>query len=211
MRTAIIGHGRSPERKAWGPRVNLCDRVVRMWDWDWQDPVDYGSRYDYGLIELHRLVMRRFLKHNQRTPEQGWIASKFPDWTGARPRNSVVVDQHRWLDTEGMAIGGRGETGRWELTRGGVAACWVLERSTAGDEVVLVGCDNLMLGITLPADEAFCAKYQASPAFWGVHDYAAGVTKSGNHDFPAERSLLEHMASRRGVALRFAQNVWIGP
>jgi len=73
--TAIIGHGKTVEGRGWGPMINAQACVVRMWDCQWQTEVDYGSRYDYGLIEVHKGVMDKFWAHNARQPAIGWIAS----------------------------------------------------------------------------------------------------------------------------------------
>lgn len=228
--TAIIGHGKSPEGKGWAPLIDACERVVRMWDWQWMGP-DYGTRYDYGIIEVHPGTMRRFWEHNERTPAKGFVASYL--WVpGPSPAKSEaarareiakarqrapklpvptqVYNQRDWLDGEGACIGGVGETGRWELTRGAFAACWAIITSSPGDTVLLVGFDNLYAGYTLPMGDAFPAAYLADPASAKFSDYFDGQTKSGNHDFPAEHGLIEYLAERRGVRLQWAQDVWPG-
>lgn len=185
-----------------------------MWDWAWQPPEDYGTRYDFGLLETCRVVLDRFALHNEREPSEGWLASKLLNRLVTLkhlPKGTVIIDQREWLRSEGHSIGGVGETGRWELTRGAIAACWGILTSEHADTVMLVGCDNLRLGVTLPAEQAFCETYIANPGSWGLKGYHAGVTKDGNHDFIAERRLLEKMAAKRGVALSFAQDAWAGP
>lgn len=183
-----------------------------MWDWHWQPPADYGTRYDFGLIETPAKFMRSWAEHNQRQPAIGWIASKlFGRFAyNDMPKMTEVVDQREWVRSEGHDIGGVGELGKWELTRGGIAACWAIVNSKAGDSVVLVGCDFLRDGVTLPADQAFAPVYIANPGSWGLAGYVAGVSKSGNHDFPAERTLIERMAAKRRVTVAFAQDAWTG-
>ncbi len=211
---AVIGHGRSCEGKGWGPRIDACDRVIRMWNWGCFQGPDYGTRYDYGIIEVHPQCLDEFYKHNKRKPACGYVASKL--WTRRRarhslPEGSVVVDQRVWLDgRDGREVGGIGETGKWELTRGGIAACWAITQSRPGDTVVLVGCDNLYVGETLPLEDAFAQRYIDDPAAAKFSDYVAGVTKSGNHDFLAERDLIELMGKRRRVEVYFAQDAWTG-
>jgi hypothetical protein len=213
MQTVIVGHGLSPEGRGWGERIDAADRVVRMWEWHWQQPDDYGRRYDHGIIETHCGVLKRFWDHNQRQPTKGWVASYLHqvETRGqlARiriPDRTETWDQRLWIDDPwlGGAVGGVGETGAWELTRGGFAACWALQTSQHGDEVVMVGCDNLMAGVALPIEAGFPKAYRQAPATASFKDYKAGVTKTGNHDFPAEAELLTLLAGGRGVRLTWA-------
>lgn len=211
MLTAVIGHGRSPEGKGWGRWIDNADRVIRLWNWQWQDPADYGSRYDWGLLEIHSCI-GEWKQHNQRQPSQGWVASLLQmgsDLLAIVPPDAVIVDQQEsFLRHIPQAMRGKGETGRWHLTRGGVAACWAISTSRSGDSIVLVGFDNVNGGYALPAEAAFAPVYQDSPGFWGLNGYKAGATKEGNHDYPAERRLIEYLAERRGVSLAFTQDIW---
>lgn len=208
----IVGHGRSPEGKGWGPLINAADCVIRMWEWHWQEPDDYGTRYDWGLVETHRKVLDKFNALNRHWPEKGFIASKLYHTSktlGSLPPRSMIIDQEQWLQQEGKAIKGVGLTGLWQLTRGGVAACWAISRAAPGSTVVLLGFDNVRGGIALAPDAAFSPVYQADPAFWGMDAYKEGETKEGNHDYPAERRLIELVAARRGgVTVAFAQDFW---
>lgn len=183
-----------------------------MWNWTWQDPRDYGERYDYGLLETHRRVIRQWREHNQAQPERGWLASKlFCNLADlkALPPGCVIIDQRQWIEHEGKACHGCGETGVWELTRGGVAACWAITHAPHGSTIVLVGFDVIRAGIALPVEDAFSRVYMDDPAFWGMGAYKVGKTKEGNHDYPAERRLLELLAARRGACrLVFAQDEW---
>lgn len=215
MITVIIGHGRSPEGQGWGPRIDSADCVVRMWDWDWQDPRDYGTRYDFGLFELHPSLMPRFRAHNKRTPSIGWLAS-FLRWTigGYRPvtmkslpSRTEVISQARWCAL-GASLGGVGATGGLRLTRGTIAACWALERLQSSSELVLVGFDNVLAGKTMPIDAAFSPRYQQALGRMAFANYRPNVSKTGNHDLVVERKILDHIAERSGVVLRFAQEVW---
>ena len=183
-----------------------------MWNWDWQEPADYGTRYDYGLIESHRKVLRQLRECNKRKPSVAWLCSILDTDRGtmsALPHMRIDVDQDGWLLQEGRVIKGEGERGYWQLTRGGIAACWAIQQSKFGAEVILVGFDVIKAGIACPVDDAFSPQYQAHPGFWGIDGYQAGKTKEGNHDYPAERRLIELVAARRGaVTVRFAEDVW---
>jgi hypothetical protein len=208
-----------------------------MWDWHWQS-ADYGLRYDYGVVEVHPMILERFRKYNCREPTKGWLASdlRHPRYRTVTvpvivkhgsvrktlhkrervaylpkcelPPNTGSVDFRPLAERYRPIIGGVGETGRWELTRGAVAGCWAVSKSGPGDVVVMVACDNMHGGITLPLDAAFSKAYQNDFSGPRFHDYFGGVTKTGNHDFHAERRLLEHMADERGVTVMFAQDCW---
>lgn len=184
-----------------------------MWNWDWQQPADYGTRYDVGLLEVHPKIMKQWREFNRSTPTEGWVASQLHCGRASPPMppNCLIVDQKtRWIDQEGRAAGikGAGETGEWELTRGGIAACWAMEHVSPRGEVILVGFDNIAAGIALPPEAAFSPEYQAHGGFWGMDGYKGGVSKEGNHDYIAEGLLLKAMAARLGIVLRFAEDVW---
>lgn len=181
-----------------------------MWNWHWQTPADYGTRYDVGLIETHKKIIRQWREHNAATPRLGWIISRLEGGSSlGLPSPHVIVDQQQWLVNEGRACHGSGETGRWELTRGGIAACWTICKAPVGSTVILVGFDVIKAGIAPAVDEAFGPTYQASGGFWGIDGFTPGATKEGNHDYPAERRLIELVAARKGgVTLAFAEDVW---
>ncbi len=185
-----------------------------MWNWDWQAPADYGVRFDVGILEVHPKIMRQWREFNRATPAEAWVASMLHcGRAGApgMPDRCIVVDQKtRWIDQEGRAAGiqGCGETGNWELTRGGIAACWAMEYAQPRGELILVGFDNIAAGVALAPDAAFSPEYQAHGGFWGMDGYKGGVSKEGNHDYVAEGQLLASMAARLGLSLQFAERVW---
>lgn len=218
-RVAVVGHGRSPEGQGWGEKIDECDYVVRMWDWGWQDRRDYGEKYDIGLVELHESYMRQFNKHNRHHPADYWIGSKV-DGARSVPVDSLVntkievFDQTPWVEL-GENMGGVGVTGRLRYTRGALAALWVLE-NLHPKEIVLVGFDSVYKRYAEPLNEAFSSTYQKNPGTFSFAHYERTVakngttTKHGNHDYNVERPVLEEIAHRNGVAVRFAQDLW-GP
>lgn len=205
----VIGHGRSPERKKWGKRIdNRSDFVIRMWDCAWQEPADYGVKYDYGFLELYGPVLNNFYLHNKRQPKLKWLASVLFNGDKLQaPPNTERIYQHRWARV-GVALGGVGASGRLELTRGTIAGCWAIEMCEPGDTVVLVGFDNIRAGIAAPIDEAFSPAYRANPGTFSFESYEAGVSKFGNHDYAIEHKIMQNVAKLYGVHVRFAEEVW---
>lgn len=207
----IVGHGRSPEGRGWGPIIDSADSVVRMWNWHWQATADYGTRYDWGLIEVHKVCIRDWQKHNQHNPKKGWLGSmllRYREMASDLPAGVAIIQQEIWLKVMQRKDWGIGETGVWQLTRGGIAAAWAITNAKEFDTVVLVGFDVIKAGIAAPVEQAFSPEYMSSGGFFGMGAYVPGQTKEGNHDYPAERRLLEFLADRQAVTLQFAQDVW---
>lgn len=206
MRVAIIGHGRSPEGKSWGPLIDECV-VVRMWDHAWQDPADYGDRYDYGLFEVHPSMMPTFHENNVRQPSIGWVGSVLSRPDRCRlPDRTELINQADW-NALGKEMGGIGATGNLQFTRGTIAACWAIERLEA-EAVVLVGFDNIEAGVTLDMEDAFSPAYRANPGTFPFDRYKGGETKHGNHDFTIELPVMRHLADKHGVDLVTAAQIW---
>lgn len=201
----IVGHGRSPEGKGWADRIDAVDCVVRMWDCGWQPPPDYGSRYDYGVIEIGAGLVEKAMRHKQRDPAKGWIASLLHG-KATLPANTEIVDQTPW-NRIGRKLGGIGATGRLQFTRGTIAACWAIEKGLWG-EVVLVGFDVIHRGRSLGLNEDFCPEYQKNPGTFSFSGWTGGKTKAGNHDFVCERKVMKRLADDNGVQLSFAQEIW---
>jgi hypothetical protein len=206
---AIIGHGRSPEGRGWGPVIDACDIVIRMWDWHWQDPKDYGIKYDYGVFEAHPTMMTHFNKHRERTPARGWVASVLmrtkPDLL---PPCTVTVDQNRVWVRRGRQLGGQGVSGRLQFSRGIVATLWAIEQARKDDQIVLVGFDNVHTGKTLTVEDGFPEVYRKAPSTFTFRGYIEGVRRYGNHDFGIERPLIELLAEENKIHIGFAQDLW---
>jgi len=190
--------------------INAQACVVRMWDCQWQTEVDYGSRYDYGLIEVHKGVMDKFWAHNARQPAIGWIASTMDKGPIPLPSPVELLSQQQWVEAGSRAgVNGRGERGKWELTRGTIAACWAIERAAAGDEVILVGFDNVRAGRCLTMHDGFPKAYRGAPTTFTFKGYKEGEVRYGYHDFSAEWPLLRLLAERREVHVAFSDEVWV--
>lgn len=217
MRTiAVIGHGRSPEGKGWGENIDACDVVIRMWDWQWQARKDYGTKYTFGLIEAVPQLLDGFYQHNERVPDEGFIASVYPHVPLSRvnlPEKTEAFDQANW-SAFGKAMGGMGNTGDLRYTRGTLAALWAIDRYRRNGHVILVGFDSIKLRYAQPTEEAFSEAYQRNPGTFRFGPYTRSVakdgstTKHGNHDYAIERPVIEALAGRYAASVSFAQEVW---
>jgi len=206
---AVIGHGRSPEGRGWGLKIDSCI-VIRMWDWsNWQGADDYGTRFDYGLLEIHPEMMRDFYRYCKSDPEKGWIGSVIGNAARCKlPKHCTLVDQKPW-NAMAKKMGGLGATGQLQFTRGTIAVCWAIQSlAQEGDSIVLVGFDNIHRGKTLPIEEAFSEIYRDQPSTFPFGSYVENDRRHGNHDFGIERPFMERLASEGNVTLQFAKDVW---
>jgi hypothetical protein len=210
---AVIGHGRSPEGKSWGVGIDSCNTVIRCWDWQWQPVEDYGGKYDYGLFMLTPKGLRLFQDFNARRPTRGWLAYMGKPTSGGLPDGTTLLDTSRWVQIAQEEFGGRGETNILTLTRGCVAAAWAIEYAIPNEPVVLVGFDNVKIGVNQPIDQSFC------PEYWELYNsrfapgkaektYPIGTARTATHDMSVEKPLLELLAKRNRAELRFAEDVW---
>ena len=213
MDYAVIGHGRSPEGRGWGPKIDACGVVVRMWNWHWQKPEDYGTRYDYGLLEVAPSETERFEQNNKHTPTLGWLLLTLRDaeqCTPPTPNEKIVATE--WVKLA-RSMGGRGEEkhgGRLEFCRGTQAGCWAIEHAAPGDRVILVGHDYVSLGRSQVVSEAISPEYMNSGGFWPYTEnfYRPNVRRFGWTDYGIEYPTMHRLATNLGVELVLAQAIW---
>lgn len=214
MTIVVVGHGRSPEGKGWGSKIDQCSTVVRMWDWHpWQGLCDYGEKYDYGLFVLTPKGLYVFEQHSKLTPSRGWLAYVGKPVSGKLPNGvpTELIDPTSWCEM-GLALGGAGFSGRLTMTRGFVAAAWAIGKAKPREPVVLVGFDNVFAGINKPVEESFC------PEYWRLFNsrfedrmakvYPVGSAKTETHDMSIELPLLYRLATERAVRLVSATEIW---
>lgn len=182
-----------------------------MWNWHWQRRRDYGNHYHWGIVEAHSKVVSQWAEHNLFTPNDGWICSLLSterDLYSHYPEGTIALDQREFFHEFPDHMWGCGETGGWQLTRGGVAACWAIRTASEGESIILLGFDTIKAGIAPEVEQAFSPKYMESAGFFGIGSFAPGKTKEGNHDYAAEARLIGWMAGQAGVKVHFAQDVW---
>ena len=211
----VVGHGRSPEGRGWGDKIDSCGSVIRMWDWNWQNLQDYGCKYDLGLLEAHPSYMLQWRRHNKHEPARSWIASivnNQPVHAKCLPEPYMLFDQQPWTDV-GMEMGGVGSTGRLRFTRGSLAACWAIE-TLEPPELILVGFDSIRKGYAQPTKEAFSPTYLTSPGTFSFSHYDLQVkengstTKHGNHDYAIELPVMEKLAAQHHTKIVWAEDIW---
>lgn len=209
MTTVVVGHGRSPEGKRWGNKIDACKKVVRMWDWQWQDDADFGNKYDYGLMVLTPKALGIFHLHNKRIPNRGWLVYYGKPTAGVLPNPPPceILNTPVWVQ-QGREMGGLGLTGELTLTRGCAAAAWAIQNDS---RVVLVGFDNVRCGVNKPVEESF------DPVYWNLYTgrfkdqskyYPVGGTKTNTHDMAIELPLLKALAREAQTELLFAEDIW---
>ena len=178
-----------------------------MWDNHWQCEIDYGTKYDYGFFEACSSMMPNFYQYNQHEPTVGWVASLLGVARYCQmPKGTELINQADWAEI-GKQLGGLGETGELQFTRGTVAACWAIENADPGDQIILVGYDNIRAGTALPVQVGFPSEYLEQKSTFSFNGYKPG-RKYGNHDFQCEYPVMQHLANERGVNVVFAQDVW---
>lgn len=219
MRIAVIGHGRSPEGKKWGCKIDSCTLVVRMWDWiPWQSAEDYGVRYDYGLFVVTNKGLMDFYRYNKQDPRISWLGYMGKPTKLKVPENTQCLHMDAWL-TQARSMGAVGDNGNLTLTRGTAAALWSIERASYARtsdirRVLLVGFDNVKAGIHKPIEESFCPEYwnsylERANAKGKVDKvYPINTAKTATHDLSVERDLLFNWANKFAVNLCFAEDCW---
>lgn len=205
MAIVVIGHGRSPEGRGWGEKIDACT-VIRCWDWEWQSLADYGERYDYGVLALIPFSIRPFLETTKSMPAVGWLGyarARDPIDMSRLPKMQIIDQRYRDL-----AVKELGAKPSFNLTRGCAAACWAID--AADDSVVLVGFDNLKVRKALELEDAFPDPVKENWDQWhpGWRGKLYNTHRQGSHDIAVERPLLEHLARDRGVKLNFAEEIW---
>lgn len=197
MEIALIGHGRSPAGKGWGPSIDTADVVVRFWDCHWQDAADYGTAYDVGVYTAMPNELRYQKVHQKREPCEWWCY----DLRGNRERaeaDEEVIRPAPWVKRLTTA-GYTGARGRLELSRGTAAACHAIVDHKP-DRLVLIGFDAVHDG-NLPADH-YPAGYRAALAAMERRadmNYLGPATAT--HHFAGERVLIETLAREQKVEI----------
>lgn len=188
----VIGHGESAVDKGWGPQINKIPCVIRMWNGNKLRKADYGSKYDIGFYQISPKfndIMRKKAKFI-RKPKIGFVGSYLKGPTIKFGNTIEVLDQSDWCG-RAFRMGARSENGPILLTRGTVAALWVITNAQPGSKLRLVGFDNVL-------------RQFATGGRYGTEE----VTAWRYHDFSKERLLLEIMAKGNGVELIFIKGLW---
>lgn len=205
MTTAvIIGGGASALRRGWGHFIDKADFVVRMFDHSWQEPADYGTRYDAGFFMINQgpaferwprpshLVMATTGVMATTDPTEWWGAISFEQFEPLIPAFKKRAD-FRLFKFYDLAERARALTPdslpKVVLARGtqaAIAALWHVKPT----RLILVGFDHMRAGcMTRSAHKPF------NPA-------TNNLRFVGKWDPVADRNLLNELT--KGIEMRHA-------
>jgi hypothetical protein len=165
-----------------------------MHDCHWQSRVDYGTRYDYGIIPGP--WSDRAIAQIERTPAKGWLWYSLKWQRGALHCPNVLKNRavFEYQDSLSPFVEGLQPYGP---TRGLMGIIMAVLRTGARD-VVLVGFDTIREGrVTMYA-----------PACRNEPPACLDQPKNKRHHFPRERRLLHGFLNTIDVTLSHAEDVW---
>lgn len=209
----VVGHGPSPAGKGWGARIDRADRVIRMFDCGWQDPADYGARYDIGVMTLRKRQAAWFAREAVRRPTEWWAYDQ--DGHGvaiSTPEPQTPVDVAA-AQAEAVRQGGMGTGGFLTLTRGAAAACFAASQF-APRRLVLVGFDEVRArGFMSGPYPAACLQQIARRPDSRLirrrmEARKPGDTRSAGHDLGVESAVIRWACAHAGTALNWAEDVF---
>lgn len=192
MDVVVIGHGPSTAGKRFGEKIDNCDCVVRIWENGWQSPEDYGTHYDIGVFTVWPNELSRFRKYVSRRPARWWAY----DLRGMAAAGHVenlrepveIMDPAPW-NKLALSRGGKGSSGKFELTRGGMTALHAI-KTLCPRRLFLIGFDAVCAGKTGMKEHnpAFVTAYGLT----GVPDgpFPSGVRRTPTHDYKIEREII---------------------
>jgi hypothetical protein len=216
---AIVGHGKSPGGKGWGTRIDACDFVFRLFDWEWQSTEDYGRKYDFGFYCASYAHINCMPQRSKARPTIAWIAEPVIDEhqtlavaTLKPPPPTHIIEAMAWRKI-GRELGGDGCDGRFTQSRGTLTACWAIEYVDPGSTVVLVGFDNVREHRCIPLKDAVPPEYLALPHVTVSYSDVGyprenGQTKYRPHDFAVEEGIIQAVAAQNEVKVFHAQDIW---
>lgn len=184
MNIYIIGHGKSPLNKGWGPRIDE-GLVVRLKNPSWQNKEDYGSRVDYMCSSCETLPVMLDYKN---VPKEYWGQPKKGSWNATTEANfrsrakallKIQIDLHnKWnpifLDLTDKDVPNHSL---------GMAAITYVAEILKPETIFLVGFDNLL-------DPSRLDYHKANFGKW--------VTR---HDWFAENLMLPIIERETGVKI----------
>ncbi len=184
----IIGHGASPVGKGYGKRIDNIDTVIRMHSCEAQNPIDYGVRYDYGI--LPGPWYDKAAQEVKKLPEYGWLLyflhnqkriKRCPKHLHRIPINSDEEGIFQMLGDMDMPP-----------TRG-LCAIALAIIYLQPDVIWLVGFDSLLSGI--------CTQYHPTHNDRIAEEYI-GTSKNSRHDFNLERNKLLELSETYQIQIK---------
>lgn len=191
---AVIGHGCSPDDKGWGEEIDAMP-VVRLHDWSWQNADDFGSRCDYGV--LPGPWKGRALKEATQAPDEAWLLYDLPgtvEWKD-KPEEHLGKPVVSYFAHEITApLRERGL-----VPSRGTCAVWMAYQATGIKDIVLVGFDSILSGLTKQYSRNW-----PNP----VPRRDLGSPGTGRHNHALECDVLLKWAEDHGITLHVADEEW---
>lgn len=189
---AIIGHGPSPVGEGYGQLIDSMDCVLRFHTCDLQDPIDYGTRYDYGVLP-GPWGTDRIQRETIRLPAKAWLVYLLHNQR--RPRN--YPDQVFGLQTHVEEEEITRLLGDMELppTRG-LCAILLAAYFLKPENIWLVGFDSLLLGRVMQYHEKYDPRAARMP-----EEYI-GQIRNARHDFEIENKKLQLISEEYNIQIR---------
>lgn len=197
----IIGHGPSADGRGWGNRIDAYNGpIVRMWDCDWQKPVDYGTRYDWGVYTLAPRDLAAF-DHTRKREPRAWLAYDVWSRGGAFPNTHRAIDPREWVQMA-RDMGAESLGKKLDLTRGTAAALFAMSE---GRNVTLLGFDMIVAGridgAAYSADYCRQAVARYGPGGYRETGFPVGTMQTKTHDLRVEYPLMLRFADEYCVRL----------
>lgn len=144
---AVIGHGPSIVGKQLGKYIDKCNIVIRMIECDWQNEVDYGTKYNIGIYATGG--SEEYLRMTERIPSLCW-------WEYDAKGTKVPIDAHepdvfikkvrtKIVRLLRSSIWAYVEEGKKKFSRGTAAAIVAMQLFTPS-HLYLVGFDDVARG-----------------------------------------------------------------
>ena len=191
----VVGHGPSLKSAKRGEYIDSFKHVVKFLHiGDWQNAVDYGKRTTYfcATVARHNEMMRK------ERPEKGYLI-----WN-KRFRHHInqpmkdLVSRYGGCDMSDVVQSWAKKLPQDErqyLSHG--TAGIISAASFIGEDVVVVGCDDLKIGRDIGSGYVGSWRYEKR------FDFAERCKKGSPHFLSVERELVDEIAEKYNVSITF--------
>jgi hypothetical protein len=71
-----------------------------MWNWTWQDPKDYGTKYDYGMLDVAKVLIEEFYNHKKADPAIGFLGFKHKKAPVPQDQKHMIPENLEYVNIE---------------------------------------------------------------------------------------------------------------